>query len=442
MTPDKSFLRDLPEAAFTPFARPHSPASLTMAPGAPERAPARGVPPRRVLMTADPFGGIWTYMLELVRGLVAADVDVVVASMGGPVSPAQRAAFGRLGPRATLLDDHRRLEWMDKPWDDVASTGEWLLELEREHRPDIIHLNGYAHAALPFRAPVIVAAHSCVYSWWRAVHRCYPPASFHRYHEAVARGLRAARIVVAPTQAMLSALIAQYGELPATRVIPNGRSPLPSPGLLRENVVLGVGRLWDEAKNLRALADVAPSLPYPWTVRLAGAARSPDGDLVSLPGVELLGQLPDHSLGAHLDRATIFASPARYEPFGLSVLEAAHAGCALVLGDIPSLRENWDGAATFVAHDDRVALRAAIVELINRPSLRRRLVAEARARAAALTPGRMCAAYLDAYSRLLCPVAPAEEAAPAPRYANSSSAAADPLPAPVSSQPAPQPVLA
>ena len=34
--------------------------------------------------------------------------------------------------------------------------------------------------------------------------------------------------------------------------------------------------------------------------------------------------------------------PARYEPFGLSILEAALSGCALVLGDLPSLRELWD----------------------------------------------------------------------------------------------------
>jgi len=371
----------------------------------PSPAPVHPAPraPRRVLMSADPVGGVWTYMIELVRGLVASDVEVVVASMGGPVSPAQRAAFGRLGPRATLHEDPRRLEWMDNPWDDVAATGDRLLELEREHRPDLIHLNGYAHASLPFRAPVLVAAHSCVYSWWRAVHRCYPPAVWNRYHEAVAKGLRSARLVVAPSRDMLASLVAHYGELPSTRVIPNGRSPLPAPGLLRENVVLGVGRLWDAAKNLRALADVAPSLPYPWTVRLAGSARSPDGDIVTLPGVEMLGHLPDHSLGAHYYRATIYALPARYEPFGLSVLEAAHAGCALVLGDIPSLRENWDGAALFVDPDDRVALRAAIVDLVNRPSLRRRLVAEARARASVLTPGRMAAAYLDAYAGLLLP---------------------------------------
>jgi Glycosyltransferase len=400
--------------------------------GAPSATSAAPLPPapRRVLMTADPIGGVWTYMLELARGLLASSVEVVVASLGGPISPAQRAAFGRLGPRAVLHEDHRRLEWMDDPWNDVAATGDWLLDLEARHRPDLVHLNGYAHAALPWRAPVLVAAHSCVYSWWRAVHRCYPPPVWHRYHEAVARGLRAARLVVAPTHAMLSALVAHYGELPSARVIPNGRSPLPSPGLLRENVILGVGRLWDEAKNLRALADVAPSLPYPWTVRLAGSERSPSGETVSPPGVELLGHLPDHSLGGHFDRATIYALPARYEPFGLSVLEAAHAGCALVLGDIRSLRENWDGAAIFVEPDDRVALRAAIVELISRPSLRRRLVAEAKSRAAAFTPGRMSAAYLDAYSRILRPE-PAAERRPSarPEFSPSPASLAVPQPA-------------
>jgi hypothetical protein len=44
--------------------------------------------------------------------------------------------------------------------------------------------------------------------------------------------------------------------------------------------------------------------------------------------------------------------PARYEPFGLSVLEAALSGCALVPGDIASLRGNWDGVAEFVCPDD------------------------------------------------------------------------------------------
>ncbi|MEB3829625.1 glycosyltransferase [Phormidium sp. CCY1219] len=50
-------------------------------------------------------------------------------------------------------------------------------------------------------------------------------------------------------------------------------------------------------------------------------------------------------------RAAIYAFPARYEPFGLSVLEAALSGCALVLGDIPRLREMWGDAAVFANPD-------------------------------------------------------------------------------------------
>lgn len=394
--------------------------------------------PSRVLMTADPVGGVWTYMLELARGLLSSGVDqIVVASLGGPVSPSQRAAFDRLGPGAILHEDHRKLEWMDNPWEDVAATGEWLLELERKHRPDLVHLNGYAHAALPFRAPVVVAAHSCVRSWWRAVHNCCPPASWDRYHTAVASGLRAADLVVAPTSAILAELTAHYGALPASRVIAHGRSPLPSPGLPREPAILGVGRLSDEAANLRPLADLAPSLP--WPVRLAGSARAPDGAEISLPGVELLGELSETTLGAHLDRASIFVAPARHEPFGFSILEAAHAGCALVLGDIPCLRETWDGAAIFVPPGDSAALAAALGDYIARPTLRRRLSAEARRRAARLTPGRMAASYLDACAVLLAP--PFFEERPAPR-STTSAPLPDRLQAPRIPLPAPTPVLA
>ncbi len=73
-----------------------------------------------------------------------------------------------------------------------------------------------------------------------------------------------------------------------------------------------------------------------------------------------------------LGRASIFALPARYEPFGLLPLEAALSGCALVLGDIPSLREVWGDAAWFVPPDDRDALTAAIGSLIASPRLLQR----------------------------------------------------------------------
>jgi glycosyltransferase involved in cell wall biosynthesis len=102
-----------------------------------------------------------------------------------------------------------------------------------------------------------------------------------------------------------------------------------------------------------------------------------------------------------LRRAAIYAFPARYEPFGLSVLEAALSGCALVLGDLPTLRDLWEGAAIFVAPDNPGDLRLALEGLIDDLVLRQSLAMRARRRALLYTPRRMAAAYLEVYAGLL-----------------------------------------
>jgi glycosyltransferase involved in cell wall biosynthesis len=104
---------------------------------------------------------------------------------------------------------------------------------------------------------------------------------------------------------------------------------------------------------------------------------------------------------ALLGRASIVALPARYEPFGLLPLEAALAGCALVLGDIPSLREIWGDAAVYVNPDDPEALLAAIEELIAEPERLRCTAARARQRALFFTPAAMAHGYLAVYRSVI-----------------------------------------
>jgi glycosyltransferase involved in cell wall biosynthesis len=91
------------------------------------------------------------------------------------------------------------------------------------------------------------------------------------------------------------------------------------------------------------------------------------------------------------------ALPARYEPFGLVALEAAMAGCALVLGDIPSLREVWGDAALFVNPEEDDELRDAIERLIAAPDARRALGLRARQRALTYSAGRMARLYRSVY---------------------------------------------
>ena len=151
----------------------------------------------------------------------------------------------------------------------------------------------------------------------------------------------------------------------------------------------------------------------PWPVKLAGETRRPDGEEISFEGVTLLGRRSSEQIREDYRRARIYALPARYEPFGLSVLEAASAGCALVLGDIKSLRELWKGAALFVPPDDPEALRRTIAGLIWDEPRRNALARAARERARTFTATRMTDAYLEAYTELSRNDAPATARCPA-----------------------------
>ncbi len=360
--------------------------------------------PRRVLMTTDCIGGVWTDSLQLFRALAQRHVQVLLATMGGPLRPDQIAQAAQL--RNVRLSERRfKLEWMGTPWRDVDRAGEWLLELEREFSPDIVHLNGYAHATLPFVAPKLVVGHSCVLSWWRAVKTADAPPEWDEYARSVRDGLHAADLVVTPSRAMSDALRRHYGAQLRPMVIPNGRDPLKCAARRKERLVLTAGRLWDEAKNTAAVAAIASDLP--WPVILAGNCTSPDGTEVSFNNVTAVGHVSEGEMAALYARAAIYALPARYEPFGLTVLEAALSRCALVLGDIPSLRELWEGAAVFVSPSDPGALRQAITRLIEDAAYRQHSSAIAHARGIGMTAQRMGRAYLAAYAQLLtAPVSP------------------------------------
>ena len=359
---------------------------------------ARSGKPRRILMSGDTVGGVWTYAIDLSRALGAAGIEVVLATMGAAATPEQRAQARKL-TNLELVESTYQLPWMDEPWHDVHAAGNWLRGLAERVQPDVIHLNEPVHGSVAWPAPTVAVAHSCVVSWWEAVWQTPAPPEWDRYRHEMRRGLHGAGAVVAPSRWMLDALSRHYG-VSRGFVITNGRDGQAFAPAQKAPVVFAAGRLWDEAKNFLALERIAPDLP--WPVYLAGDAQHPGGrEDVALGNCRLLGRIPLEEVASWLGQASIFVSPAKYEPFGLAVVEAALSGCALVLSDLPSLRENWDGTALFVEPDDDRALRLTLESLIANPDLRQALARRARSRALELTHERMAGAYLAVYRSLL-----------------------------------------
>ena len=355
----------------------------------------------RILMTADTVGGVWTYALELTRALETHDVEVLLATMGPRPSPVQREQASAI-PNLSLFKSDYKLEWMPHSWTDVKRAGDWLLHLENRLQPDLIHLNGYAHAKLPWTKPALVVGHSCVFSWWQAVHGDTPPAEWQRYKDEVTSGLHAADLVITPSAAMLRSLNTHYGRIDNARVIANGRELKQFKPAQKERFILSAGRLWDDAKNIKQLAAIAPELT--WPVFVAGDFQHPQeqkqNDSIAAH-CHWLGPLSESRLRTWFAVAPIYALPALYEPFGYTPLEAALSGCALVLGDIDSLREIWRDAAVFVDPNDSEALKAALQQLINNREYRHDMAHRARVRALRFTNKRMAKSYFAVYSELL-----------------------------------------
>src|SRR5688500_4502225 len=113
--------------------------------------------PMKVLMTTDTVGGVWTYSIELCESLPLVQFHLV--TLGAPMSESQKKEAAAL-PNVVVHESAFKLEWMEDPWLDIEESGEWLLKLEEEIQPDLVHLNAYAYGTLAFRAPKTIVAHS------------------------------------------------------------------------------------------------------------------------------------------------------------------------------------------------------------------------------------------------------------------------------------------
>ncbi|CAN5143264.1 glycosyltransferase family 4 protein [soil metagenome] len=359
--------------------------------------------PLHVLFTTDTVGGVWDFSRTLSGELRSRGQQVTLLALGG-LTPEQRRQADLV--TSDVVSAPLRLEWMQGSADDVLRTRELVEMLVRIRRPDLVHANQYA-AVTACGVPTVLTAHSDVLSWHRWTRRADEAelASLRRspYASTVEAALAGASSVVAVSGSVAADLREHYGLARPVRVVHNGWPAVgeePAPLAARPRRTLLGGRAWDEAKNVAIAARAAAGWD-PGELLLAGEIRHPEtGSRQPIAGVRALGFLSRGDLDAQLAAARVYLGTARYEPFGLLALQAALHGCALVLNDIPSYREVWDGAAAFYARDDPAALRDVWRSVLDDGGKAQRLARAARERAVGrYSASRMADEYLDAYEQ-------------------------------------------
>ena len=364
----------------------------------------------RLLMTTDAVGGVWRYSLDAARALEARGYRVSLAVIGPDPSTVQQAEAAGLHLIATGLP----LDWAGADRAALARAARELAALAEGY--DAVQLNQPAFASLAsWPAPVLAAAHSCVATWWGAVEPAAAlPENLQWQADLTRDGLTAARATIAPSEAFAAALACTHGLADAPTAIHNGRAPSPRSAALRipppvrgrvdlaatppspepgegqaegqgeGRSLVAVGRLWDRGKNMALLDALAPLIGLP--VHLYGDVHGPNSERFTAAYATLHGHVGSVELDRVLAARPVFAAPSFYEPFGLAVLEAAQAGCALVLADIPTFRELWDGAAVFADPRDAASWLPAIARARRDAET---LGAAARVRAGRYTVDRM-----------------------------------------------------
>jgi glycosyltransferase involved in cell wall biosynthesis len=352
----------------------------------------------RVLLTCDAVGGVWRYSLELARGFARHGTHVILAVLGPEPTSGQRDEAVAI-PGLALHFTAQPLDWTAETPAALSAAADHLARLAVDTGVDTVQLHTPAlMGSAPWLVPVIVAVHSCVATWWQAVHHGPLPPDLAWRAIATANGLDVADAVLVPSASFAAALRACYGLERSVHVIPNGRQRLKGTGT-RRPIALTVGRLWDKGKDVATLDAAAGLLRQP--IYAAGPISGPTGGRFGLRHLHWLGTLDEAALAKEYAGAAAFASVARYEPFGLAVLEAAQAGCALVLSDLPTFRELWHDAATFVPAGDPIRLARTLGRLLDDPPFCHQLGGRAQARAQSFGPELMVARTWDLHAAAL-----------------------------------------
>jgi glycosyltransferase involved in cell wall biosynthesis len=354
----------------------------------------------RILLAIDPEASAWQYSLDLARGLSALKIGSVIALIGRSATAEQRAAADRV-PQLTLIET--RPTGSAGGERSAYEVGAAIARLAWDYDVQLVQLNDPALAtAADYPCPVVAVHRGCAPTRWAVLQGGDLPESFAWRAELVRKGLHGADVVVAPTSAH-GGLVQLHYELPAPpRVVHIGRSPLQIPRAVPHDFVFTSGRLWDEGENLGLLDSAARRIGVP--VRAAGPVAGPNGTEVVFDNLHCVGSLGESELGRWLATRPVFVSTALYESSGEGVLDAALAGCPLILSDIPAYRELWDDVAIFVDPNDEQGFVETITNLVGDDFERAVLGRAAKERAARYSPDVMAAQMASLYRGLLPPV--------------------------------------
>ena len=206
--------------------------------------------------------------------------------------------------------------------------------------------------------------------------------------------VRKAQSIVAISNSTRSDLI-EYWHIPEEKisVVYNGFTPIPAVETQKKKQILYISRIEHPGKNhlnlLKAFELLPEELKKEYTLVMPGAAwngaetvfeyagNSPCKEQFQFTGFVDFAKLPEL-----YSQSSLYVFPSRFEGFGLSLLEAMHAGVPCACSNNSSLGELGQDTAELFSPSSPQEIAEAMKKILSDPNYQQELSAKGRAKAA------------------------------------------------------------
>lgn len=219
-------------------------------------------------------------------------------------------------------------------------------------------------------------------------------AGVYRFGKPLIRRWLQRLAVITAVSPIAARVVADTGRV---RIIPNGIDVDEYAATTKHSGAIAFLGRNDERKGLPVLLDAWPHIrtAHPHAALTVIGADNPGREI---GGVRFLGRVSEERKREVLATSEVFCAPnLSGESFGIVVVEAMAAGCAVVASGLPAFVRVAGEAARFVAVGDAVGLAGAVVALLADPSETARLGSAAAAASLRFGRDNVAGAYLTAY---------------------------------------------
>lgn len=159
--------------------------------------------------------------MDLAGALVEGGAVVRIVTLGPRPGSEQRVEA--MQRRVGLIETGHPPDWMASGRNAVRLAGKAAARLARQFGADVVQLNTPALAAdAPFPGRVVAVNHSCIGTWWAAVHGSALPERFAWCATMTGDGLAAADVAIAPTAAFAVVTLEVHALRSLPRTVHNG----------------------------------------------------------------------------------------------------------------------------------------------------------------------------------------------------------------------------